>query len=72
MSFAIENVVSDPRVISICLLISTTSISWSVGIEADRWLRPPACRMMATATSFRECRRVVQPSPHIATSLPSA
>ncbi len=77
MSFAIENVVSDPRVISICLPISTISISF-VGFESRSTMLPASLAawvpvFMATPTSaWASAGASFVPSPVIATSAPPA
>ena len=76
-SFAIENVVSAPRVISSCLPISTISISL-VGLESRSTMLPAsfaACVPVFMATPTSACASAgasFVPSPVIATSLPSA
>ena len=76
MSFEIENVVSEPRVISICLPISTISSSL-VGFESRSTILPAslaACvpEFIATATSaWASAGASLVPSPVIATSRPS-
>src|SRR4029453_2009754 len=77
MSFAMENVVSAPRVISNCLPISTISMNL-VGSESRSTMFPASLAadvpvFMATPTSA--CARAgasLVPSPVIATSLPPA
>ena len=77
MSLEIENVVSAPRVISICLPISTTSISL-VGFESRSTMLPASFAawvpvFIATATSaWASAGASLVPSPHIATSRFSA
>ena len=74
-SLAIENVVSDPRVIRSCLPISTTSMSL-VGFESRSTMLPAslaACvpLFMATATSaWASAGASLVPSPVIATRRP--
>ncbi len=74
-SLAIENVVSEPRVISSCLPISTTSISLvgslsrSTMLPASRAACVPVC--MATPTSaWASAGASLVPSPHMATRRP--
>ncbi len=75
-SFAIENVVSAPRVISSCLPISTMSSSL-VGLESRSTMLPAsfaACVPVFIATPTSACASAgasLVPSPVIATSLPS-
>ncbi len=75
-SFAIENVVSVPRVISSCLPISTISISL-VGFESRSTMLPAslaACVPVFMATPTSACARAgasLVPSPVIATNLPA-
>ncbi len=77
MSLAIENVVSEPRVMSSCLPISTTSMSL-VGLESRSTMLPAsfaACvpEFIATATSAcASAGASLVPSPHMATRRPSA
>ena len=74
-SFAIENVVSAPRVISSCLPISTTSISF-VGLESRSTMLPASLAavvpvFMATPTSaWARAGASLVPSPVMATSFP--
>ena len=74
-SLAIENVVSEPRVISNCLPISTISISL-VGSESRSTMLPASLAadvpvFMATPTSAcASAGASLVPSPVIATSLP--
>src|SRR2546427_8029095 len=74
-SFAIENVVSVPRVISSCLPTSTTSRSF-VGSESRSTMLPAslaACVPVFMATPTSACASAgasLVPSPVIATSLP--
>ncbi len=74
-SFAIENVVSAPRVISSCLPTSTTSISF-VGSESRSTMLPAslaACVPLFIATPTSACASAgasFVPSPVIATSRP--
>src|SRR5579885_2681921 len=76
-SFATENVVSAPRVISNCLPISTISISF-VGFESRSTMLPAslaACVPVFIATPTSACANAgasLVPSPVIATSLPLA
>ena len=76
-SLAIENVVSAPRVISICLPISTTSISL-VGLLSRSTMLPAslaACVPLFIATATSACASAgasLVPSPVIATMWPSA
>ncbi len=76
-SFAIENVVSAPRVISNCLPISTISMSF-VGIRVEIDHVPGfLCRLRAgvhrdSDVGLRQRGASLVPSPVIATSLPSA
>eukprot|EP01022_Parablepharisma_sp_SALTPOND_P006709 TRINITY_DN12717_c1_g1_i1.p1 TRINITY_DN12717_c1_g1~~TRINITY_DN12717_c1_g1_i1.p1 ORF type:complete len:1877 (-),score=641.20 TRINITY_DN12717_c1_g1_i1:7532-13162(-) len=76
-SLAILKVVRLPRVISICLPISTISISL-VGLESRSTMLPASLAawvplFMATATSaWASAGASLVPSPVIATSLPSA
>ncbi len=76
-SLAIENVVSEPRVISSCLPISTISISL-VGLESRSTMFPAslaACVPLFMTTATSACASAgasLVPSPVIATSLPSA
>ncbi|CAB3775156.1 hypothetical protein LMG29542_08538 [Paraburkholderia humisilvae] len=76
-SLAIENVVSEPRVISICLPISTISISL-VGFESRSTMLPAsfaACVPVFIATATSACASAgasLVPSPVIATRRPSA
>ena len=75
-SFAIENVVSAPRVMSSCLPISTMSSSL-VGLESRSTMLPAsfaACVLVFMATPTSACARAgasLVPSPVIATSFPS-
>src|SRR5439155_19083165 len=75
-SLAMENVVSTPRVMSICLPISTTSKSL-VGLESKSTMLPAsfaACVPVFIATPTSACASAgasFVPSPVIATSLPS-
>ena len=75
MSFAMENVVSAPRVISSCLPISTISISL-VGSESRSTMLPASLAadvpvLMATPTSaWARAGASLVPSPVIATSRP--
>src|SRR6201982_2104036 len=70
-SFAIEKVVSAPRVMSICLPVSTTSISL-VGLESRSTMLPASLAawvpvFMATATSaWASAGASLVPSPVIA------
>mmetsp|Transcript_6603 Transcript_6603/g.27384 ORF Transcript_6603/g.27384 Transcript_6603/m.27384 type:complete len:543 (-) Transcript_6603:997-2625(-) len=72
-----ENVVNEPRVISICLPVSTTSISL-VGLLSRSTILPASLAawvpvFIATATSaWASAGASLVPSPVIATSLPSA
>ncbi len=72
ISFAMENVVSEPRVISICLPMPTISINL-VGFESRSTMLPAslaACvpLFIATATSaWARAGASFVPSPHIAT-----
>ena len=74
-SFAIENVVSEPRVISSCLPISTMSMSF-VGSESRSTMLPASLAawvpvFMATPTSAcASAGASLVPSPVIATSRP--
>ena len=74
-SFAIENVVSEPRVMSSCFPISTTSMSF-VGLESRSIMLPAsfaACVPVFIATPTSACASAgasFVPSPVIATSLP--
>ena len=74
-SFAIENVVSAPRVISSCLPIATISISF-VGLESRSTMFPASFAadvpvFIATPTSAcASAGASFVPSPVIATSLP--
>ena len=74
-SLAMENVVSAPRVISICLPISTISMSL-VGLESRSTMLPASLAaevpvFMATPTSaWASAGASLVPSPVIATSLP--
>ncbi len=76
-SLAMLKVVSDPRVISICLPVSTTSISF-VGLLSRSTMLPAsfaACvpEFIATATSaWANAGASLVPSPVIATSMPCA
>src|ERR1700760_985380 len=76
-SLAMENVVSAPRVISICLPISTISMSL-VGLESRSTMLPASLAadvpvFMATPTSaWASAGASLVPSPVIATSLPPA
>ena len=76
-SLAMLNVVSAPRVISICLPVSTTSSSF-VGFESRSIMLPASFAawvpvFMATATSaWASAGASLVPSPVIATSRPSA
>ena len=76
-SFAIENVVSEPRVISSCLPISTISISF-VGSESRSTMFPASRAawvpvFIATPTSaWASAGASFVPSPVIATRLPPA
>ena len=75
MSFAIENVVSDPRVISSCLPISTISMSF-VGFESRSTMLPAslaACVPVFMATPTSACASAgasFVPSPVMATRKP--
>jgi hypothetical protein len=75
-SFAMENVVSAPRVINSCLPISTMSISF-VGLESRSTMLPASFAawvpvFIATPTSAcASAGASFVPSPVIATSLPS-
>ena len=75
MSFAIENVVSEPRVISSCLPISTISMSF-VGFESRSTMLPAslaACVPVFIATPTSACASAgasLVPSPVIATIEP--
>ena len=76
-SFAIEKVVSAPRVISSCLPMPTTSMSLVGSLSRSTML--PASRaamvpvFIATPTSaWASAGASLVPSPHIATSLPLA
>ena len=76
-SFAIENVVSEPRVISNCLPISTISMSLVGSLSRSTMLPASraACVPVCIATPTSACARAgasLVPSPHIATSRPSA
>src|SRR6187402_210015 len=72
ISLAMEKVVSEPRVISICFPIATISISL-VGLESRSTMLPAsfaACvpLFIATATSaWASAGASLVPSPHIAT-----
>ena len=76
-SLAMENVVSEPRVISSCLPISTISMSL-VGLESRSTMLPasraacvPVC--MATPTSaWASAGASLVPSPHMAIRRPCA
>ena len=74
-SLAIENVVSDPRVISSCLPISTISMSF-VGLESRSTMLPASLAawvpvFMATPTSaWASAGASLVPSPVMATSRP--
>ena len=76
MSLAMLNVVSEPRVISICLPVSTTSISL-VGLLSKSTILPAslaACVPLFMATATSACASAgasLVPSPVMATSLPS-
>ena len=76
-SFAIENVVSAPRVIRSCLPISTISMSL-VGFESRSTMLPASLAAVVPvfiATPTSACASAgasLVPSPVIATSLPSA
>ena len=76
-SLAIENVVSEPRVISSCLPISTISSSL-VGLLSRSTILPAslaACVPLFIATATSACASAgasLVPSPVIATSRPSA
>ena len=76
-SLARLNVVSEPRVISSCLPISTTSISL-VGLESRSTMLPAslaACVPLFMATATSACARAgasLVPSPHMATRWPPA
>src|SRR5215470_1291530 len=76
-SLATENVVSAPRVISICLPVSTISMSF-VGFESRSTMLPASFAawvpvFIATATSaWASAGASLVPSPVIATSLPAA
>jgi hypothetical protein len=75
MSLAIENVVSEPRVMRSCFPISTTSISL-VGFESRSTMLPASLAavvpvFMATPTSaWASAGASFVPSPVMATSLP--
>ena len=75
MSLAMENVVSDPRVISSCLPISTISMSF-VGLESRSTMLPASLAadvpvFMATPTSAcASAGASLVPSPVMATSRP--
>ena len=74
-SFATENVVSEPRVMSSCLPISTTSMSF-VGFESRSTMLPAslaACVPVFIATPTSACASAgasFVPSPVIATRKP--
>ena len=74
-SFATENVVSDPRVMSSCLPISTTSMSF-VGFESRSTMLPASLAawvpvFIATPTSAcASAGASLVPSPVIATRKP--
>src|SRR5580692_3061009 len=74
-SLAMENVVSEPRVISNCLATSTTSISL-VGLESRSTMLPAslaACVPVFIASPTSACARAgasLVPSPVIATMCP--
>ena len=74
-SLAMENVVSEPRVMSSCLPISTTSISL-VGLESRSTMLPASLAavvpvFMATPTSaWASAGASLVPSPVMATNLP--
>ena len=76
-SLAIENVVSEPRVISSCLPISTISMSF-VGLESRSTMLPASLAawvpvFMATPTSaWARAGASLVPSPVMATRLPPA
>ena len=76
-SFAMEKVVSEPRVISSCFPISTTSMSL-VGLESRSIMFPASLAawvplFMATPTSaWASAGASLVPSPVMATSLPPA
>jgi hypothetical protein len=76
-SFAIENVVSAPRVISNCLPIWTISINFVGSLSRSTMLPASraACVPVCIATPTSACASAgasFVPSPHMATSLPSA